>query len=61
MEELMKYDMYHYLMDSIATHFEIQLKGRDHYTDRDWRRLEIKHDACVMFINQKLGDTNEHT
>ena len=55
----MKYDMYHYLMDSIATHFEIQLKDRDHYTDRDWRRLEMKHDACVMFINQQLGGTND--
>lgn len=59
MEELMKYDMYHYLIDSIATHFEIQCKDRDHYTDRDWRRLEMKHDACVIFINQELGGTNE--
>ena len=59
MEELMKYDMDHYLMDSIATHFEIQLKDRDHYSDSYWRRLEMKHDACVMFINQQLGGTND--
>ncbi len=56
MENLMRYEMYHYLMDSIATHFEIQLKDRDHYTEQEWRRLEYKHDACVIFINKQLGE-----
>ena len=55
MENLMRYEIYHHLMDSIATHFETQFKVGP-LSEQELRRLEYKHDACVTFINKQLGE-----
>lgn len=58
MHKLVEYEMFHYLMDSIACHLNEKIQKRETYTENEWRKLELVHDACVQFINETLGGTD---
>ena len=56
LENLIRYEVYHYMMDSLATHLETKVKGRNDLNTDEMRRTLMVHDACVSFVNQQLGE-----
>ena len=56
LENLIRYEVYHYMMDSLATHLEAKVKGRNDLETDEMRRTLMIHDACVSFVNQQLGE-----
>lgn len=56
LENLIRYEIYHYMMDALATHLDAKTEGRNDLETDEMRRTLMIHDACVSFINQQLGN-----
>lgn len=57
LDKLLEHDIYYHLMDCLETHLKQAIRENQQgmYSEEQWRRIELRHDACVMYLNQKLG------